>query len=731
MGADLGDLGSGPIVAASWLQIVLVVFLLLRGEDRRANRWFAVVGVATTMWSWGGALVLGATTLEEAQRYARLTLAAIALAGPATIGFASAITRSRARRVAPWLAATAAVAVVLIVGPASLVPMQARPSGGYWPRLGAGVALAAMVSVPSALLALTDAIRAARALPPCRRRRRLSWSAAAIGFGLLSGVDVRALFVDDPLPAQWILSVLSALAQIYAMVQPQLVALSSFLRQLLLSTVVGAAGVALMWGFAVAGPRGAIGGGAAALSIYLVVRLWVSGLEGGLDRLLQPRRRRIQHALLSFEREALEAHTVEAVAARLGAALEVGFGVRLVSLWTVDGGAHRASERALEEAVAKDRAPVLADLLDLDRPEAARVGELLATRGAEAALPLVGDGELVGIALLAGAALRPADTFLVERLTQLGERAGHALVNAQLYQEVARRSGSLEAEVEERTAALAQTVAELRLAQARLVEHERSSSLGLLVAGVSHEINNALNILSANLPSLSHYVTAFSRAIEAPSATPLTLGLRRALILAPEATAEVRDAIRHTSKIVADLRRFARPDTERRLVRVDEALGATVDLLRHRTDGRLTVVLVAHGAPSVEGYPGPLNQCFFNLLMNAIDAAQQEIWIATRDVPGGVEVTISDDGEGLEPQLMARAFEPFVTTKPRSAGIGLTVSRRIVDRHGGTITLASAPGEGATVRVFLPPRAPEEAAPAPAATTATPTDSADRAGAAS
>jgi signal transduction histidine kinase len=715
MGPDLVDIGSWPIVAAAWLQILLVVFLLIRGEDRRANRWFALVGVATALWAWASGMGLASTTVEHAQLFARLAFVGIAVAGPATVAFANAITRAETRSARAWLGASAIVTVVLLVGPKELVPVAARLGGGYWPRLGPGSLLAAMVTLPSALIAFVDVARAARAMPPCRRRRRLSWSAAAIGFGLTSALDVRTLFVPDATPIQWIASVLSTLAQIYAMAQPRLVALSSFFRQLLLSTVVGAAGVAIVWLFVAVGPRGAVGGGAAALSVYLVVRLWVSGLEGGLNRLLQPRRRRVHQALLSFERDALEAHTVDDVAARLGEALRRGFGTRLVDLWAVDAAARRASDRGLEEALARDGTLLLADLLDLDRPDARRVGELLSARGAEAALPLIGDGELVGVALLAGPALRPADDFLVERLTQLGERAGHALVNARLYQEVARRSGSLEAEVEARTAALAQTVDELRLAQARLVEQERNSSLGLLVAGVSHEINNALNILSANLPSLSHYVSSFSAVIEAPGAPSPSPGLRRALQIAPEATADVREAIRHTSKSVADLRRFARPDTERRLVRVDEALGATVDLLRHRTEGRLTVTLIAHGAPSVEGYPGPLNHCFFNLLMNAIDAAQSEIWISTRDVPGGIEVTITDDREGLLPGVSERVFEPFVTTKRRRAGIGLTVSKRVVDRHGGAISIDSAPGAGATVRVFLPSRAPEEGAHAQAA----------------
>jgi signal transduction histidine kinase len=132
-----------------------------------------------------------------------------------------------------------------------------------------------------------------------------------------------------------------------------------------------------------------------------------------------------------------------------------------------------------------------------------------------------------------------------------------------------------------------------------------------------------------------------------------------------------------------------------------------LNLLRRRTDGKLDIARVYSGTPSVDGYPGQLNQCFFNLLLNAVEAARSEIWVVLRALAdGGVELIISDDGEGISLEDQERIFQPFFTTKTRSAGLGLTVSRGIVERHGGTLKVFSEPGRGATVRLTLPPAAP-------------------------
>jgi signal transduction histidine kinase len=115
----------------------------------------------------------------------------------------------------------------------------------------------------------------------------------------------------------------------------------------------------------------------------------------------------------------------------------------------------------------------------------------------------------------------------------------------------------------------------------------------------------------------------------------------------------------------------------------------------------------------VDGYPGPLNQCFFHLLLNAVEAAKSEISVILREVGerGGVELLISDDGDGIAPEHIEQVFQPFFTTKPKSAGLGLTVAKGVVERHGGSILLESWRGEGARVRVQLPARAPEPQRP--------------------
>jgi two-component system, NtrC family, sensor kinase len=309
------------------------------------------------------------------------------------------------------------------------------------------------------------------------------------------------------------------------------------------------------------------------------------------------------------------------------------------------------------------------------------------------------------IAVIGGDALSPADDILADELRRIGHRAALAWVNARLYHEVARRSAGLEAQVRLRTAELEEALAELKNAQARLVEAERSSSLGLLVAGVSHEINNALNIIHANLPTLIRYSQRYDAIVD-DIRDP---AVQEARTLLPYAISALADATRRTRAIVEDLRRFARPDTERRLVRVQEGLDAALNLLRRRTDGRLDIARVYAGTPSVDGYPGQLNQCFFNLLLNAIEAARSEVWVVLRqrEESGGMELVISDDGEGVDENDRERIFQPFYTTKPKAAGLGLTVSRAIVQRHGGSLTLISEPGAGVTVRVTLPPTAPE------------------------
>src|SRR5262249_4542707 len=157
-------------------------------------------------------------------------------------------------------------------------------------------------------------------------------------------------------------------------------------------------------------------------------------------------------------------------------------------------------------------------------------------------------------------------------LARLGERAARALVNARLYREVERRGQGLEAQVKLRTVELEDALAGLKDAQAKLVEAERSSSLGLLVAGISHEIHNPLNFISHHLPTLQRYAVACESVLEHASSPLVLERLPEARQELPRSIARLAETTKRTGAVVGDLRKFARPDTERRMFRLDEGL---------------------------------------------------------------------------------------------------------------------------------------------------------------
>ncbi|HEY7954728.1 MAG TPA: HAMP domain-containing sensor histidine kinase [Polyangia bacterium] len=705
-----------PLLGAA-AQLGFTLFLIARPGERRVHLWFAAVSLCAGTWSVASALILAvpASDLALGRHLAELAFVAISFAGPVSLRFATLLARAPARfdRAAVALGLVCAVAIVAFP---SLTQVKPRPGGGLWPIACPSFAIAAISALPPMLYGIERVRRAWRALKPCVRRRQLGWAWAALMVGALGGTDARTLFVDS-YPLGWLTGSLSCVLLVYSLAQRRLMAFQTFARQSLLGLAgalsVGGVVLALAWICSLgtsreelrllSAPRLLAAG---AFALFLLSRLWVGAIEPALSKVLGRRRRRIERAIAELERRSLGARSTAEVEAQLGDALARGFGARLIGLLVPD-----PDGAPFDPALARLRSPALRDLVDLDDRASAALVVALDRLGAEAVVPLLRDDLLVAAAAIAPAeprSLRPADDELASHLGRLGERAARAFVNARLYQEVARRSTGLEAQVRMRTAELEDALFELRAAQARLVEAEHASSLGLLVAGVSHEINNALNFISANLPSLARYVTECERVVAAGPAAgdPRLLAARAAL---PASLSKIGESVRKTGAILSDLRKFARADTERRLVRVEEGLDAALNLLRRRTDGKLDVARLYSGAPSLEGYPGPLSQCFFNLLLNAVEAASSAIWIVLgeRGDRGGVELIVDDDGAGIPPEHLEEVFQPFFTTKTKAAGLGLTVSRGIIERHGGSLTLVSEPGHGTTVRVRLPPRAPD------------------------
>lgn len=701
-----------PPLGGAFLQLALALAIVPVRADARVRVWFVVTALCAATWSLATAVILSLDPFAyvSARRCVAASLSAIALAGPGSLAFSTALSRVR-QAVWPWWLGALGATAALFAFP-SLIDVTPRNSGGFWPQTCPGLVVAAAAGAPPVSLALITIRRAFVALPPCRARRQLGWCTAALGVAFFAGFDVWTLY-SDLYPIGWATGTLSCILSFYAIAQPRLMAIRTFAQRALLGLAAAGAGAILVYGVARSASVATLSplflGGAAA-ALFVSTRVWVAGVEPILEHWLAFRRRRIERALAEFERRALDARSSEGAEREVAVVVAAAFDAELCAL--VPRERDRDGEPpflAVAESAAARSGPILRDLMDLDDPEATALLAALDHFRADALVPLKRDREVVALAALAGPIFSPADDALTAELARFGERAARAWVNATLYQEVASRRRGLEAQVKHRTSELEEALVGLKVAQAKLVEAERSSSLGLLVAGISHEINNALNFISANLPTLSRYAQSCDGFVAHAPAIAVEAAVAKARVSLPERIGTVAEAVRRTSAIVGDLRKFARPDAERRLFRLDEGLDAALNLLRRRCDGRLDVGRVYVGTPSIEGHPGPLNQCFFNLLLNAVEAARSEIWIelGDRGDRGGIDLLIRDDGPGIPTDHLELIFQPFFTTKDRHAGLGLTVAKDVIERHGGSIAIYSMAGDGAEVRVRLPAVAPE------------------------
>jgi two-component system NtrC family sensor kinase len=292
---------------------------------------------------------------------------------------------------------------------------------------------------------------------------------------------------------------------------------------------------------------------------------------------------------------------------------------------------------------------------------------------------------------LSGEGLDLADRGL---LRTLANQSAIAIENAKAYDEIAQLNETLEARVAERTE-------ELREAQEQLMQAEKMKSLGQLVAGVAHELNNPIGFVHANIQLIEEQLGR----ILGPDSSPADVArAREALARLIARSKEGTDRVR---RIVQDLRTFSRMDqAELQEVDLHEELDRTIALMEPRCKDCVRIERDYGELPRVRCYPGQLNQVFLNLLMNACDAMEGrgEIRVTTRPIAGGVRLEFHDDGAGIPPEIQSRIFDPFFTTKPvgKGTGLGLSLSHGIIERHGGRISVASEPGRGTTFTIDLP-----------------------------
>jgi signal transduction histidine kinase len=259
--------------------------------------------------------------------------------------------------------------------------------------------------------------------------------------------------------------------------------------------------------------------------------------------------------------------------------------------------------------------------------------------------------------------------------------------------------------------------------QSQLLQSEKMASIGLLAAGVAHEINNPIGYVNSNLCSLEQFLQELFAVLAAyedlddalPEAARRDIQAVKARVdlgyLRQDSVAllgECREGIDRVKKIVQDLRDFSRVDAsdEWRWADLHKGLDSTLNIVNNEIKYKAEVIKKYGKLPEIECLPAQLNQVFMNILMNAAQSMQEGGTITVRTGTQGddVWVAISDTGRGIPADQQKRIFEPFYTTKRvgEGTGLGLSLSYGIVEKHGGSIEVKSEVGVGTTFRVVLP-----------------------------
>ena len=352
-------------------------------------------------------------------------------------------------------------------------------------------------------------------------------------------------------------------------------------------------------------------------------------------------------------------------------------------------------------------------------------------------LPLLFQNKLSGILYLENN-LAPG-TFTSERIEILKILAGQIVIsieNARLYKNLEEYNRTLEENVGRRTIEISQKNAQLniqkeelnlalknlKLSQFQLIQSEKMASLGQLVAGIAHEINNPVNFISAGVDALATNMEEIGQILNIyQTITPGNVKekLNEIEILMEkieykqtvDETNKLIESIKtgtdRTTEIIKGLRTFSRMDEDIvKVVDIHENLNSTLILLKNRYKERIEIQRNYKDIPQIECYSGQLNQVFMNILSNAIDAIESKgiITVCTSKSKGSVHISIKDNGKGIPEDLQANIFEPFFTTKKigEGTGLGLSISHGIIEKHRGSIKVKSEVGKGTEFIISLP-----------------------------
>ena len=289
-----------------------------------------------------------------------------------------------------------------------------------------------------------------------------------------------------------------------------------------------------------------------------------------------------------------------------------------------------------------------------------------------------------------------------------------------------RLYSTLEKQVQDRTQELKSAYAELQSTQAMMVHSEKMKSLGELVAGIMHEINNPINFIYGNMTHLNNYSHDLINIIEEYTKYNESLKPEEQKEIAqlkdsidyeflktdlPDLIKSCKEGADRAKNIIQDLKSFSRMEevaiTDVDLSKeIDTVLNILHNKIKHKAD--VHKEYEPNAIPAVEAFGGQLNQVFMNILDNAAGAIPEhgDIWIRMRkdDIGKNVIVEIEDNGIGMDAETAEKVFNPFFTTKPvgQGTGLGMSITYKIIKNHQGDIRVESTKGVGSKFIITLP-----------------------------